>query len=151
MKSRCIIMDIDGVLCDSSKGVKEHIIKNKDYEGFRKDYAKYPMFKAFLHLCNSMNLMFDIVIITGRKEKGREATKQWLKNNSIDYHKLIMRSDDDNRPGEEVKKDFLQDVKEDYDILFAIDDKPEINRMYKVEGILCLMPNNTGYDVEYLR
>ena len=144
-------MDIDGVLCDSSKGVKEHIIKNKDYEGFRKDYAKYPSSESFVYLNNMMLKMFDIVIITGRKEKGREATKQWLNSENVYYTKLIMRADDDNRPAEFVKKDFLQDVKEDYDILFAVDDKPEINKMYKDEGVLCLMPNSTGYDVEYLR
>jgi predicted kinase len=78
-----------------------------------------------------------VELVTGRKEKYRKVTEEWLERHQIPYHNLIMRNDDDNRPDAIVKKEiFEENFQGKYNILFILEDRNRVVEMYRNE--LCL-------------
>ena len=56
----------------------------------------------------------------------------------INDYDLIMRLDTDKRPDNESKEHIVKILKETHNILFAIDDKPSVVKMYRNQGVPCL-------------
>lgn len=95
----------------------------------------------------------DIILLTGRPEKYRSETKEWLSKLGLEYS-LFMRPDflngivtcsmppreiPDHRPTHEVKSEIYErEIKGKYDVLFAIDDDPKCVQMYRSLGLTCL-------------
>lgn len=141
-------MDIDGCLCNSSEGVKNYLLKeNKNYKKFREDFLKYPAYLWAKRLTNQMFDLCDVIILTAREDTNntRKDTEEWLRNKGIMYTKLIMKKRNCFEEGRVIKKRELKEIKKEYRVLFAVDDNPEINKMYQEEGVLCLQPNNHLY------
>lgn len=145
-------MDIDGCLADVTKAVKECNItaekrSERDFDCFDRliPEAKLQLWCKYLN--NQMFDLCEVVILTAREERdrSREDTVEWLNRKGIQYNRLIMRDFKDGRSSSDVKREKLKEIKKEYQILFAVDDSPEINIMYKEEGILCLRPNIHNY------
>jgi hypothetical protein len=85
------------------------------------------------------------LIVTGRELRFKDITVQFLKQNSIDYAKIYMRSNGDSRSNDIVKKEiFLNEIKPIWSVLFAIDDNSNVVKMYNEElGLNCLLVKNT--------
>ena len=81
-----------------------------------------------------------IIFLTGRPEKYRQLSEQWLTRHSItNYEVLLMRETRDFRPGAVVKAEIYRaEIEGKYDVLYAIDDNPHILRMWAQLGIRCL-------------
>jgi len=78
------------------------------------------------------------IICTSRPESIREPTKDFIRENGLYFYQLRMRKDGDNRSSVDVKSEMLYDVKrEQYDILMAFEDHPEVVDMYRQRGITC--------------
>jgi hypothetical protein len=82
-------------------------------------------------LNNSVNDGQAILIVTSRKEKWRGLTSMWLAKNNVRSHALFMRSDDDNRPDYEVKKDILNKINKYWDVTHAVDDNPSVIALWE--------------------
>lgn len=164
IKRKCIVIDIDGCLLDSS-----HIMQKAEdldlYGDLKWDYfynhcnnvEVIPETKRFLDTIDSgyyvtkENIIdgFDsytccdrqkyvMIISTARNEKCREATEDKLFVEHIGYDKMYMRADNDFRPAYMVKKDHLIEIMVDYDIVAFIDDDIDNCKMAKELGILSL-------------
>jgi hypothetical protein len=55
----------------------------------------------------------------------------WLANNNLRSHALFMRADDDNRPDYEAKKDMLDKINKLWDVVHAVDDNPNVIRLWE--------------------
>lgn len=76
--------------------------------------------------------------LSGRKESAREYTKEWLKYNNILYDKLLMRKDNDDRKDAIVKKEIYDNIiKDNYNVLFVLDDRDSVVKMWRDEGLDC--------------
>lgn len=80
----------------------------------------------------------DIVLASGRNERSRQATVDWLAANMLTgYRKLYMRKADDFRGDDIVKQEILDQIIADYgkkpDMVF--DDRPRLVRMWRDNGI----------------
>ncbi len=187
--SRAIIIEIDGCLADNSHRL--HFVdpyKNSDYI-FIDDVPSYwekknsnekfkPDYQAFYNAmgddkvnewCSQLlsgwisNGYGKVIFLTGRPEKYRVFTKDWLLHISCIRHMghsddldLFMRPDylghasgiefhpddhyaRDNRPAHEVKREiFEREIKDKYEILFAIDSDERSVEMYRSIGLVCL-------------
>lgn len=72
-----------------------------------------------------------IFLFSGRDEISRKETEKWLERNGIEYDLLAMRKADTNNDDREVKKEMLEKyVIGRYNVLFVIDDRPKICRMW---------------------
>lgn len=77
----------------------------------------------------------SILIVTSRKEKWRGLTSMWLAINNIRSHALFMRENDDNRPDYDAKKDMLNKITEHWNVIHAVDDNPNVIKLWKENGI----------------
>lgn len=150
MKPKAIIFDIDGTLADvehrrhfvdGSKGKKDF---NKFYEAMRDDGVHEDIVELF-HLYQ-YSMKYRMVICTGRPEQYRSVTQDWLCKFGIDCNELLMRPDNrSHEPDYLVKQDMLNDLKLDYDIVLAVDDRDQVVKMWRDNGIRCLQVANGDF------
>lgn len=80
----------------------------------------------------------QLVICSGRMEHAREKTDGWLKQHGIDCSVLLLRLQDDNRKDAVVKKEMYDKfIKNQYHILFVLDDRQQVVDMWRSEGLTC--------------
>ena len=125
-----IIVDIDGTLA--------HMTDRSPY-----DYSKVSSdvvdgkIRGLVSLYRKLGC--DVIIVSGRKDDCMLETEQWLDNNNIIYHALHMRTADDNRADYIVKKEIYDKyIKGKYNIEFVLDDRDQVVRMWREEGLKCL-------------
>ena len=120
---KAIICDIDGTLAlRQTRDPYDH--KNSDTDILCKEV------KNFLDLYKSNG--YKIIILTGRQERFKSITIDWLKKNSIDYNILKFRNDKDNRKDSEVKYDMYNKfVKTRYEVEIVLDDRNQVVDMWR--------------------
>lgn len=98
-----------------------------------------PPFMDIVMLNQSLHMMYDIHIITGRFEALRYHTRQWMQLHNIYFSELHMRSDNDYRPTAAVKRDILHKLQErNLQPVFAVETLPSVINMWREEGVRCL-------------
>ena len=144
-KEKIIIFDIDGTLADCSDRV-HHLDKspkdwNSFFEGMGSDRPNNPV----VEICRAMNSSGHFILLcTGRYEKHREITENWLSNNNIPYNELRMRQNDDKRSDTEIKREMVSDM-ELQDILFIIEDRERVVEMWRNLGVTCLQCDSGNF------
>ena len=85
----------------------------------------------------------EIILFSGRKDKFREQTVQWLRQNDIHYNLLAMRKTDDNRKDFLIKLElFNEHIKGKYNARFVLDDRNQVVDMWRKElGLPCFQVN----------
>lgn len=79
------------------------------------------------------------IAMSGRKTKTRELTIECLVKDGVPFDALFMRADDDNRADNLVKADLFDDnVRDNYDVQFVLDDRDQVVEMWRRMGIKCL-------------
>lgn len=138
-----IIVDVDGTLADASHR-KHHIKptdgKRKDYKSFYAAVGDDSPIHPVINLVRSLHTAGNTILITsGRPEGTRVATVDWLHAHAIPFHELFMRGHDDFRPDFVVKREILNDMRlAGFRPTIAIDDRDQVVRMWREEGIICL-------------
>ena len=133
----CLICDIDGTLSDSTNRKifdDSHAIEDMIIEPVRDILFQYA------------SSDMTIFIMSGRKETCREITEQWLEKNSVPYDDLYMRKADDNRDDTIIKRELYEKyIKGRYNVLFILDDRPKVCKMWQDLGIFTLVVNQDVY------
>ena len=79
------------------------------------------------------------IFVSGRYEKFRPQTETFLKTHKFYDYTLYMRPDNDNRRDEIVKKEIYNNhIKDNYNILFVLDDRDRVVAMWRQLGLTCL-------------
>jgi uncharacterized HAD superfamily protein len=130
---KAIIVDIDGTLAD--KGERHPF----DYDQVDKDTPR----KAIVTLVQYLYNYFDVLILSGREDSCEKKTKAWLKKHDIPNNALYMRKTGDHRTDCIIKKEiFDEHIKDKYEILFVLDDRDQVVKMWREElGLDCLQVN----------
>ena len=135
-KPKAHIYDVDGTLADVDPYLHYVRGSNKDYDAFHEaSIDALPNIEVLEMLNNSVSDEYSVIIVTSRKEKYRGLTSMWLAKNKIVSHALFMRADNDNRPDYEAKKDMLDKITELWDVTHAIDDNPNVIRLWEDNNI----------------
>jgi len=126
-----IVCDIDGTLAhmDGKRSPFEwHKVK-----GDRVD-------EAILNLLEMSNDEgHTIILLSGRDSGCRDVTEQWLEEKDIPFDHLYMRSAGDNRKDTIVKEElFDAHIRNEFNVLFIIDDRPSVCRMWRSLGLKVL-------------
>jgi uncharacterized HAD superfamily protein len=136
MKPTAYIFDVDGTLANVDPFLPLIRNGNKDYESFHLlSIDAIPNFNVVQMLNNAYSDNNAIIIVTSRKEKWRALTSLWLKNNNISSDALFMRLDNDDRSHYDIKKDILDRISQMWDVVHAVDDHPDIIRLWEENGI----------------
>jgi len=132
MKPTAHIYDVDGTLANVDPYLHHVRGSNRDYDAFHKaSIDALPNVEVLEMLNNSVFDGHSILIVTSRKEKYRGLTSMWLAKNNIRSHGLFMRADDDGRPDYEAKKDMLDKISVLWDVTHAVDDNPNVIRLWE--------------------
>lgn len=139
-KSKAIIVDLDGTLCDLEHRVHHVRAQKKNW----KEFFALMVHDKLNHWCYElMEAMgargYKIIFVTGRDETYRSHTEEWLKKHNVKYEHLYMRSAIDFRPDSDVKEEiYLEKIEQDYQVLFVVDDRKSVVERWRKLELVCL-------------
>jgi len=81
-----------------------------------------------------------IILVSGRNNKYRLQTEEWLRENGISYDELhMLRNDGDNRKDIIIKQEtYDQHIKDKYNVIFILDDRGQVVQYWRSIGLTCL-------------
>lgn len=145
----CIIVDMDGTLSDPKDRL--HYVKNnpKNFEAFEAECHKDDVCEPVAAVVNCMyQAGYKVLIVSARMDGRKQMTLDWLAKHKIQYDGIYMRTQGDTRKDDIVKYELLDKIKKDgYTVLFAVDDRKRVKRMWVENGIFVFDVNQK--DKEY--
>jgi len=159
MNKKTVIFDLDGTLANIDVRRDKSLKPNGklDWEIFASptsimdwDTPNQPVIKMAQMFDNEN---FNIVIFSGRNDRGFDATVQWLENNLVPFDLLVMRPDkfkdkswpiaDGNpatpdmrfMPDEILKKVMLDTFVDINDVFLVVDDRDKVVKMWRDLGL----------------
>jgi len=137
---KAIIVDIDGTLADVEHRVHHVRQEPKNWRAFNQAMDLDILNPWCRDLILAMkNQQTDILLVTGRDEDYRIKTEQWLKKNNVPFNHLWMRQASDYRGDDIVKKEIYDiEIKPNYQVLFVVDDRQSVVKMWRSIGLVCL-------------
>ena len=134
-KPYCVVIDMDSTMCFNTnkrpwygKGAAEEMIN--DIENFGVCETVWALMQEY-----------PIIVATGRDTSQEEVTRKWLSQHRIDPIKYYFRTEGDYRKGTEIKKEQIEKIMKDYNILVIFEDSEPIVQMYRDMGLTVLQPN----------
>jgi predicted kinase len=128
-----ILCDLDGTLA---------ILRRNPYDAMacERDDLNEPIAQI---VKNYHALGVKIILMSGREEKSRMPTINWLTYNNIPYDALYMRTTGDMRKDAVIKKELYEaHVKGQYFVQFVLDDRNQVVDLWRLElGLPCLQVN----------
>lgn len=139
-----VIVDIDGTLADTRH--RDCFKQQKDWDGyFARVHDDGVMMETVDRVKAHKGEGRMILLMTGRPEKLRVATMNWLDVHGIPYDALYMRPNDDRRPGFAVKEDlYTRHLLDHYQVVCVMDNDPQIIEMFTLRNIPTEYPRDEG-------
>lgn len=169
-KKNLIVFDLDGCMADSD----DYVVTNKEayklepelfdkkpskdvennfsleyFKAHQKDIKPYPgIFQMFVRLASVEN----VAIVTSRFEVVKQQTIDWLKYYCTQYFDEVtwrrvqfqISFNEKKEKSLVYKTKILKELMEKYNIIFMVEDHPEVINWAKSKGIMVLIPS-TGY------
>lgn len=137
---KAIICDLDGTLCNISHRRRYIQSKPKNWKAFHQALTEdvlYDFCAELLEMYKSRG--YAILLMTGRPEEYQKNTEKWLNKHQIQYDMLLMRPVGDGRKDYLVKKELFEKfIKYKYNVNFVLEDRDQVVRMWREEGLTCL-------------
>lgn len=87
------------------------------------------------------------LIVSGRDGACRIQTEKWLKDNNVFYDKLFMRQEGNNEKDTIIKERiFEEEIKGKYNVLYVLDDRLGVCRMWHQKGLQLLRVGDPDAD-----
>lgn len=118
-----IICDLDGTLAlfGDANPYDRDFLKDEPNEAVRSILA---------------NSLGHVILVSGRTDKYRDQTEKWLDKHEVRYENLFMRKDGDTRNDTIVKQEIYEaEIKDKYNILFVLDDRLRVCRLWHSLGL----------------
>lgn len=142
MKSKAIIIDLDGTLVHDPNACRYHWTnpQSVDWGQWHKQRLSLPHNQwCFDIVKNFYDAGYVIIYLTGRGEDcgGKRLAKQWLKLHSPtqDYILLMRPKNIIERDASLKEKIYNTKILPKYNVQFAIDDKKDVCEMWKNAGV----------------
>jgi len=127
----CIIVDIDNTIASMNNRFPY------DLERVDEDEVIGPI-KKLVCVIND-NMTNNIFYCSGREDKCKTKTENWLKEKGLPKGILLMRKTGDFRKDYIIKKEIYEKyIKEKYNILYVLDDRVQVIKMWRSQGLTCL-------------
>ena len=102
------VIDLDGVLADVRHRLRHIQDGRKDWDAFFAGIPDDEVLPEGRAVADRLAGDHDIVYLTGRPERTRAATEEWLIRHRLPRGELIMRRDGDRRPARVTKPALLR-------------------------------------------
>ena len=136
-----VIFDLDGTLADISARRKLATKPNgkMDWDIFlnpdniKLDVPNDPVVKMAQLFADDN---FNIVIFSGRSDKTKHTTLDWLAHNKVPFNKLVMRDTVRHfMPDNDLKKQLLNEHVDIDDVFLVVDDRQQVVDMWRSLGL----------------
>ena len=134
-----IVVDLDGTLADDRH--RQPFLQQRPkrwdeyFEGCDRDTPIEPVIQIVRALFDDGH---QVEIWTGRSERVRRKTMEWLYRYDVPYSYLRMRPGKDYRRDTILKGGWLETCASKPELV--IDDRPQMVEFWREQGILCLQP-----------
>jgi len=153
-----IICDLDGTLCNIEHRLHHvqrqgdgKLQRKPDWDAFFKAIPEDTLNESVWATINALSRNgacnggppggFKIIFCSGRPERTREDTEDWLSSaadfNHFDFEDLYMRKDGDRRSDAIVKQEILDAHIDKERVLFVLDDRQCVVDMWRENGLTC--------------
>jgi len=145
-----VVFDIDGTISDCSHRIQ--YAHSKQWDEFHQRCLEDPVIVAIADLLLEMDRISSVILLTGRSNKYRYLTDQWLVRAGLYEHHdiLLMRPDNDWRPDHEMKIALLENSfgsknKVLDNVWLVIDDRDSVVEGLRNYGLTVLQPAAGGF------
>lgn len=128
------VFDIDGVLADVNHRVHHLERQPADWPSFFDAAQDDVPFPEGVTLSSEAAEDCDVAYLTGRPERCRAQTEQWLSTHGFPRGQLVMRSDGDHRPARKAKPPLLRALAHGRIVAIVVDDDDEVCDAYAQAG-----------------
>lgn len=138
-KRKALIVDLDGTLCNVDHRRPLVTNGNNNWKNFFEQMTNDTPNEWCVEICNRFYPM-EILFITGRPDSYRQITDEWLgRYHFFEPALLYMRARKDFRADHIVKKEIYEKhIQSKYEILFVVDDRASVVKMWRELGLVCL-------------
>jgi predicted kinase len=131
---KAVIIDVDGT-------VAHNVTKRSPFDWDR--VSEDAVDENIKMIISGLPESVDVLVLSGRDGCCFEATEKWLIDNNVRFSSLIMRGVNDMRADDIVKEElFWTRIADRYNVLFAIDDRPKVCRMWRSIGLKVFQVGN---------
>lgn len=116
------VFDIDGVLADATHRQHHLAARPKDWDAFFGEVGADPVIEAGVRRYLEEATRHEVVLMSGRPERTRRDTREWLTRNGLGEPRMILREDVDFRPAAVVKSELIGLVALPNDVAILVDD-----------------------------
>ncbi|KAF5993038.1 hypothetical protein [Streptomyces sp. WAC00263] len=116
------VFDLDGTLADSAHRQRFLERKPRDWDAFFAAAPQDPPLAEGVTLALRSMEECEVVYLTGRPERCRRDTVEWLAAQGLPAGRVWMRRNDDRRPARHTKLDVLRRLARDREIHVLVDD-----------------------------
>ena len=139
-KPKAVIFDVDGTLSDSERCAwHTELIEQGDWSWFKEIAKHAPAIEETMRALRAAVHTSDVrvILLTARQASFRELTTDWLEDHGIPADTdLWMRPVKMNGwPDWQFKLAQYQKIIQEFDVVAAYDDKPEICRLWEILGV----------------
>ncbi|WP_042381885.1 phosphatase domain-containing protein [Streptacidiphilus melanogenes] len=116
------VFDLDGTLAET--GHRQHFLERqpRDWRGFFGALHRDPPLDEGVRLLLEAAATCEIVYLTGRPERCRRDTADWLTRQRLPEGRLLMRGDADRRPARTIKLEALRGLDRGRELRMLVDD-----------------------------
>lgn len=150
MKQKAIICDIDGTIADPTHRLHHMQVRPKRYNEFHGSADRDLPIQITIDIVRRLWVdgEYDVLFVTGRPEKIRQVTLNWLTEHTpfktlpslpegVDGWMLFMRETDDKRKDEVVKREIYEKhIEPHYDVKLVLEDRRSVYKMWRDLGLL---------------
>jgi len=137
-KPNCIVVDLDGTLCDVSRRRQYVASKPRNWNAWNAGIINDRPIPQVLEVLNALKDRFPIFFVSGRSDDYRDVTLKWFEKYGImehDYNGLLMRKYKDHRDDAIVKGELADQIEKNYKIFAVFDDRRRVIDMWINRGV----------------
>ncbi|MFF1703777.1 hypothetical protein [Streptomyces sp. NPDC058252] len=116
------VFDLDGTLADTAHRQRFLERKPRDWDGFFAAAPQDTPLAEGITLALKSAEECEVVYLTGRPERCRRDTEDWLAAQGLPEGRIWMRRNDDRRPARRTKLEILRRLARDREIRVLVDD-----------------------------
>lgn len=128
------VIDLDGVVADVRHRLGFLRGPRKDWDAFFAAAADDPVLAEGRAVVERLASDHEIVYLTGRPERTRAATEDWLARHGLPRGRVIMRREGDRRPARAVKPRLLASLGRGRTVAVVVDDDAAVCAAYERDG-----------------
>jgi hypothetical protein len=120
------VVDLDGVVADVRHRLHHLERQPKDWEAFFTAAPLDPVLPEGRAVVDRLALDHDLLYLTGRPERCRADTLDWLRRHDLPLAEVRMRRQGDRRPARQVKVAALRELARERTVAVLVDDDPAV-------------------------